>query len=430
MNFMQYLVILLLIFLNGLLSMIEFALVSVPKTRLQKLAQDGNDFAVRGLKIKENPNRFLSTIQVGITLIGIITGAIGGVELSLPAARYLINAGIPPSFAEPLSFILIVIFITYLSLVFGELIPKRLGLNFSEKIILIFVSPMHKLSLIFYPAVAVLSKSTEFFLSIFQIKANKKQIMNEDDVRILINETARLGIFDPAEKNIVEKVLDIKDATVKSLMTTGNKVIWLDINASIENINKIIKKYEYSYFPVCEGELDKVVGVIRTDSYLSANIGENKPKNIKSFLLKPLLIPENKKLLSALELFKRKRIHLGIIIDEYGNIEGIISLTDILEAIVGDIPETNDLQTNQIIKRDTKSWFVDGLLSTSDFREFFKIKNLGEGEDEDYHTIGGFVMDFLGRLPKVGDKILLADYSIEVLDMDGNRVDKVMVTKV
>jgi len=426
---MQYLVILFLISLNGLLSMIEFAFVSVPKTRLQKLAQDGNDFAVRALKIKENPNRFLSTIQVGITLIGIITGAIGGLELSLPAAQYLSNTGMSASLAEPLSFIFIVILITYLSLVFGELIPKRLGLNFSEKIILIFVSPMHKLSLIFYPVVTVLSKSTEFFLSLFQIKANKRQIINEDDVRILINETARLGIFDPAEKNIVEKVLDIKDTTVKSLMTTGNKVIWLDVNESIENINEIIKKYEYSYFPVCEGELDKIVGVIRTDSYLSASIGENKPKNIKPFMLKPLLIPENKKLLAALELFKRKRIHLGIIIDEYGNVEGIISLTDILEAIVGDIPDTNDLQTNQIIKRDTNSWFVDGLLSTSDFRDFFKIKNLGEGEDDDYHTIGGFVMDFLGRLPRVGDKILLAQYSIEVVDMDGNRVDKIMVRK-
>ena len=427
---MELFIIFILILLNGFLSMAEVALITVKKSRLKHLSSEGNLNAEIALQMAENPNRFFSTVQVGITLIGILTGAISGVALSDPLSRLFHTIGLNAGLADSLGFGIVVVFVTYLSLVIGELVPKRLGMNFSEKITLMVAGPMYNIAKIFNPFVDVLSGSTEFVMDIFHLKAKKKLPVSEEEVRLLIQEGAQMGVFEAIEKNIVEKVLNIGDAKVTALMKARNKVVWLDIKASDKDLIDTILANQYSYFPVADGELDNIIGVLRTDSFLAETIEkQGKRLDLKSLLHKPLLIPENKKVLDALELFKRMRIHLGIIIDEYGNVQGILTLTDILESIVGDIPDINEQEDAQIIRRNKNTWFVDGLVSNVYFKEFFKVQELPDEEEELYNTIGGFVMNELGMVPVVGDKVEINGYSLEVADMDGNRVDKLLVHK-
>lgn len=427
---MELVIIIILILLNGFLSMSEVALISTKKSRLKHLAEEGNKNAEIALQMAENPNRFFSTVQVGITLIGILTGAFGGLALSEPVSVFFYRIGIPPKAAESLGLALVVVGITYFSLVIGELVPKRLGMGFSDRVALLMAGPMFTLARVFHPFVEILTKSTDFVMHVLHIKTKKNLPVSEEEVRMLIQEGAQLGVFEAVEKNIVEKVLNIGDAKVTALMRARNKVMWLDVNASDTELTETILEHQYSYFPVSDGELDNIIGVLRTDSFLAETIEKKGKKlNIRQLLHKPLLIPENKKVLDALELFKRMRIHLGIIIDEYGNVQGIITLTDILESIVGDIPDINEQEDAQIIRRSKNTWYVDGLVSTAYFKDHFKIEEMPDEEEEEYNTIGGFVMNSLGRVPITGDKVTLNGYQIEVADMDGHRVDKVLVQK-
>lgn len=427
---MELIAILVLIVLNGLLSMSEIAIISAKKSKLKHMADEGNPQAALALEMAENPNRFFSTIQVGITLIGILTGAFGGVALSGPIAEILRVVGLNETLADTIAFTTVVILITYLSLVIGELVPKRLGMSFAERIALLMAGPMMTFSQVTKPFIDILTNSTDSVMKMLNIRTKKKLPVSEEEVRMLIQEGAQMGVFEAAEKNIVEKVLNIGDAKVTALMHARNKVVWLDIKASDEIITDTILKHQYSYFPVSNGELDNIIGVLRTDTFLADRI-ENKDKklNLKKMLHKPLLIPETKKVLDTLELFKRMRIHQGIIIDEYGNVQGIITLTDILESIVGDLPDINEQEDAQIKKRADGSWYADGLVSIPDFKEFFKIDEMPDEEEDEYNTIGGFVMNTLERVPTAGDTIELDAYTIEVADMDGHRVDKVIVQR-
>jgi len=427
---MELIIILFLIVLNGILSMSEIAIISVKKSRLKHLAQEGHPQAALALEIAENPNRFFSTVQVGITLIGILTGAIGGLVLAAPLAEVLELLRVPNTIAHTIAFSIVVALITYLSLVIGELVPKRLGMAFAERISLLVSGPMHSFSQLAYPFVEVLTNSTDTVMRMLNVRTRKKLPVSEEEVRLMINEGAQMGVFEAAEKNIVEKVLNIGDSKVTALMQARNKLIWLDINVTDKELTDTILEHQYSYFPVCNGELDKILGVIRTDSFLAHRITQgDKPLNIKKILHKPLLIPENKKVLDTLELFKRSRIHLGIIVDEYGSIEGVITLTDILESIVGELPDINEQEDTQIKKRNSTSWHVDGLVSTVDFKDFFHIDELPDEDEELYNTVGGFIMNSLERIPAEGDTIDLENYAIQVADMDGHRVDKVIVEK-
>lgn len=427
---MELIIILVLIILNGILSMSEVAIISVKKSRLKHLADEGHPQAALALDIAENPNRFFSTIQVGITLIGILTGAFGGVALSEPLARLLRVIGVGSPLSDTIALGIVVVIITYLSLVIGELVPKRLGLSFAEKIVLFVAGPMAAFSKFAYPFIEFLTKSTDSAMRMLNIRTSKKLLVSEEEVRMLIQEGAQMGVFEAAEKNIVEKVLNIGDAKVTALMHARSKVIWLDINAKDQVIIDTVLTHQYSYFPVSNGELDNIIGVLRTDTFLADRI-ENKDKklNLRKMLHKPLLIPENKKVLDTLELFKRMRIHQGIIIDEYGSVEGIITLTDILESIVGDLPDINEQEDSQIKKRSSTSWYVDGLVSTTDFKEYFEIEDLPEEDEEEYNTIAGLIMNTLERIPTTGDMIDIEGFTLEVADMDGARVDKIIVQK-
>lgn len=425
---MELLIIFTLIVLNGILSMAEIAIVSVKRSRFKYLKEQGDMRAGLVLDLTENPNTFFSTVQVGITLIGILTGALGGAVLSDPLSFLLIDLGVSVPLANSVALGFVVVSITLLSLIIGELVPKRLGFAFSEKLALFMSGPMYTLSRVFQPVVSVLSAVTDGILDLLQIHPKRNASVSEEEVRMLLQEGTTIGIFEKAEKNIVEKVLNIGDAKISTLMQSRSKVIYLDSNASYKEIKDTVLKHQYSYFPVAEGSLDNIVGVLRTDTFLAETILNGENSSIQELWHKPLLIPENKKVLEALELFKRSRIHLGVIIDEYGSVQGIVTLTDILEAIVGDLPDMNEQKEEQIVRRGHGSWFVDGLVPTAEFKDYFHVQTLTQEEGE-YNTIGGAVMSELGRVPVAGDKIELEDLTVEVADMDGNRVDQLIVSR-
>lgn len=425
---MELFVILFLIFLNGLLSMAEIAMVSVKKSKLHQLEAEGNAQAEVVLKLTDDPNKLFSTIQVGITLIGILTGALSGITLSEPFAMYFNSLGIPMGISTSGAFILVVLLTTYISIVIGELVPKRIGMQYSEKISLSMAMPMQYLSEFFSYAVTVLSTSTNFILNILNIKQSKQAPISGEEIKLMVQEGAQLGVFGKAERNIVEKALNLADISVNSLMTSRNKIVWIDEKMSIEEIKNLVLDNPYSYYPVCREDIDSVKGIISYDEILTELLSSKNP-NIKKHIIKAPLIPENKKVFNVLELFKRSRIHTGLIVDEYGHIEGLIHISDILEAIVGDLPEVNEKEEQKILKRSKNSWFVDGLLSVNDFKEYFDIEELPNEDEGGFNTIGGFVMDLVGRVPVSGDSFEIFNYSFEVVDMDGNRVDKIVVTK-
>lgn len=425
---MEIFLILFLILLNGMLSMAEIAMISVKRSKLKQLFENGNKNAEMVLKLTENPNKLFSTIQVGITLIGILTGALSGVTLSAPFARYLSIVGLPAGVSTSVAFIIVVMLTTYVSIVIGELVPKRIGLQYSERISLIMAFPMHFISSLFSHVVSILSKSTDFILQILGIKHAKQTTVSGEEVKLLIQEGAQTGVFGKSERNILEQAINLADIKVNSLMTTRNKVVWIEENLPIKELKELVLANPYSYYPVYKKDIDNVKGIISYDAILTEILSSEKP-SIKQHIIKAPLIPENKKVFHVLELFKRTRIHTGLIVDEYGHIEGLVHISDILEALVGDLPEVNEKEDLKVVKRSKNSWFVEGLLSINDFKDNFEIDALPHEHTGGFNTVGGFVMDHLGRVPVSGDQLEIDEYKIEVADMDGNRVDKVIITK-
>lgn len=425
---MELILIIVLILFNGLLSMAEIAIIASKRTKLQQLQEKGNKNAEIVLRLSDNPNTLFSTIQVGITLIGTLTGALGAVAFSSGFAEIFMSMGLPEGYSQTLAVGIVVFILTYISIIVGELVPKRLGLSNPEAISMFMARPMELLSMLFGPLVNVLSISTEGILKIFNIQPKQEVPLSLDEVRLLMKQGAQVGVFKSTEKNIVEKTLNLSDKRVTTVMTARNKIEWVDIDSDIESLKKAVLENQYSYYPVCKKDIDDVKGIINSDSLLAAFIS-NQKINVRDLMYKPLLIPENLKALQVMELFKRHHIHMGIVIDEYGSVQGIVTVTDILEAIVGDMPEIHDKEEKQIIRRNQNSWLVDGLLSTSEFKEHFRIESLPEEKEGGYNTVGGCLMHLLGRLPVSGDSIVIGDYKIEVMDMDGNRVDKVMIIR-
>lgn len=425
---MELIVILVLIIFNGLLSMTEIAIVAAKKSILQEKQSTGDKSAERVLKLVQNPNRLFSTIQVGITLIGVFTGAVGALTFSEPIATFFFDIGLPIGMSRTIALALVVIVTTYLSIVVGELVPKRLGLSYPEKVSLWMSGPMDVLSKIFAPIVRILSDSTEFLLRFLGIKSVKETPVSADELRFMLRQGAQMGIFKTTEKNIVEKTLNLRDANVTTVMTPRSKMVWIDIDSDFEALKTAVLANQYSYYPVCRDTIDHVEGIINSDALLAAFIAGEKIR-MKELMYQPLLIPENMKALQVMELFKRKHIHMGIVIDEYGAVQGLVTVTDILEAIVGDMPEIHDKEEKQIIRRDKNTWYLDGLLSTADYKEYFKGATLPDEKEGGFNTIGGFVMHKLGKVPTSGDRFTLGQYRFEVVDMDGNRVDKVMLVR-
>jgi len=424
---MEFLVILILIILNGVFAMAEIAIITAGRSKLQKKLQEGDNGAQAALDLKKLPNRFLSTIQIGITLVGIFAGAYGGVTIAESFAEFLHKIPIIDLYADGIALVLVVSVITYLSLLIGELVPKRIALQNPVKIACKLAGSMVMLSKISKPLVDLLSKSTESVLKILNIKPNSEPTVSDDEIKILLSEGAKSGVFEKTEKEIVERTFKLSDRKVNTLMTPRKEIIWLEFDSSFKKVRHKIVNNPHAFYPVCRDSIDKVIGIVRTESLLTEFLADEKIDFINN-LQKPIFIPESMDGLKVLEMFKKTGLHMALVVDEYGNVQGVISITDILEAIVGDIPSYDEHDEKDIVKRDDGTYLIDGLTPIDELKEYFGISKIPEERSGNFHTVGGFITNRIGSIPKTSDKIEYDSLKFEVMDMDGNRVDKVLIT--
>ncbi|QFS47963.1 hemolysin family protein [Nostoc sphaeroides] len=422
----EILIILVLIIANGVFSMSEMAIVSARKVRLQQLANQGDAKAKAALKLAESPNHFLSTVQVGISLIGILTGAFGGATIANRLAVYVKLVPLLAPYSEPLSFGIVVLIITYLSLIVGELVPKRLALNNPERIASIVAIPMEALAAIASPVVFLLSASTDLILRVLGITASTEPQVTEEEIKILIEQGTEAGTFEEAEQDMVERVFRLGDRPVSYLMTPRPDIVWLDLDDSAEENRQKMVDSAYSRYPVCQGGLDNVLGVMPVTDLLARSF-RGEPLDLTVGLRQPVFVPESTRGLKVLELFKQTITHMALVVDEYGVIQGLVTLNDIMSEIVGDVPSTDGQDQPQAVQREDGSWLLDGMLPVEEFLELFGMEEWKSEESGSYQTLGGFVITHLGRIPAAADHFEWQSMRIEVMDMDGNRVDKVLV---
>ncbi|WP_011307438.1 hemolysin family protein [Methanosarcina barkeri] len=421
-------IVLVLIALNGMFAMSEFALVSAKKTRLKQREEEGDKRATVALKLANDPTPFLSTVQIGITLVGIFAGAFSGATISEEFATYLGKFPALSPYSSAISITLVVLLITYLTLIFGELVPKRLALNDAESIASSIAKPMFYLSTIARPLVVILSSSTEAVLRIMRVRKTVEPPVTEEEIKIMFEEGARAGVFEKAELNMIEGVLEIGDRRVDSLMTHRTDLIALDLeDPTDENLQKMIES-DRSNFPAYEGDLNNIVGMVSVKKVLEKSV-ESGTINLKALATKPLFVPESASVLKLLEAFKETGVHIALITDEYGSIQGVITLHDILEAIVGEIRSLGEPVEAQVSVRDDGSWLIDGDTSIEKLKDVLSVDSFPGEELGYYRTTAGLIIFILQRIPVTGDHIVLGRLRYEVVDMDGNRIDKVMVTQ-
>lgn len=431
---MSYLVeigiIVILIALNGLFAMSEFAIVSAKKTILRLRSEKGDYGAATALELSEDPTSFLSTIQIGITLVGIFAGAFGGVTIAGKLSSYFTMYPVLAPYSELLSVTMVVFAITYLTLVFGELVPKRIALADAEKIASGVAKPMVLLSKAASPLVFVLSRSTESVLKLLRVKESSDVPVSEDEVRVMLEEGTVAGVFEKNEMEMVEGVFDLGDRRVESLMTHRPDIVALDLKyPDEENILKM-RMTTHSNFPAYEDDLDNIVGMVSVKDVLSGMLEDGKI-DLKSLATKPLFVPETLRVLKLIESFKEAGLHIALVNDEYGSIQGIVTLHDILEVIVGQVRESGEKISKPVILRDDGSWLVDGRTRVDSIKKILSFDGelFGEGEGN-YDTVAGLVMYELQRVPLEGDLFEDGGFRFEVMDMDGNRVDKVLIIKI
>jgi len=422
----EILIILVLIVANGIFSMSEMAIVSARKVRLQQLANQGDPKAKAALKLAESPNNFLSTVQIGISLIGILTGAFGGATIASRLAVYMRLVPFLTPYSEPVSFGIVVLIITYLSLIIGELVPKRLALNSPERIAAIVAIPMRALATLASPAVHLLSASTDMVLRIMGITPSLEPQVTEEEIKILIEQGTEAGTFEEAEQDMVERVFRLGDRPVSSFMTPRPDIVWLDLEDTTEENRQKMSENGYSRYPVCQGGLDNVLGIIPVTDLLARSL-RGDSLDLTVGLRQPVFVPESTRGLKVLELFKQTITHMALVVDEYGVIQGLVTLNDIMSEIVGDVPSADGEEDPQAVQREDGSWLLDGMLAVEEFFELFGLEEWDFEERGSYQTLGGFVITHLGRIPAAADHFEWQGMRIEVMDMDGNRVDKVLV---
>jgi putative hemolysin len=425
--FTEIILVLLLIIANGLFSMSEMALVSARKARLRKMADEGSAGASAALVLAANPNDFLSTVQIGITLIGILAGAYGGASISKPLAEWL---GTFPTFAEHsvnISFIIVVTGITFLSLVIGELVPKQLALSHAERIAASVAPPMRFISFISAPFVRVLGIASTFVLWALRIRVGDEQSVTEEEVKLLLDEAARSGHVEESEQDIVHNVLALNDIRVSSLMTRRSDLVSLDIDEPVVRTLQKVADSKHTYYPVYDKNLENVLGLVSFKQLFGESV-YGRTIDLRQHMVTPLYVPQNTSALKLLELFKQSRKHIALAIDEYGGIQGIVTITDVLESMVGELSLVEQNVEPQLTKRDDGSWLIDGLASCEILKKVLKLNAVPDESIGGFDTVGGMMMTRISRIPRVGDRFEHENMRFEVVDMDGNRVDKIMVT--
>lgn len=418
----EVIIIFFLILLNGLFSMAEIALVSARKARLEGQANKGDKRAAEALALSEHPDKFLSTVQIGITLIGILTGIYSGENLKTNLVAFLNRFESVKDYSGGLATAIIVVIITYFSLVLGELVPKRIGLSRPETIAKIMAGPMKIVSIITYPFIWLLSRSTHLIVSIFNIKAKDTQV-TEEEIKAIISEGTEQGTIEEAEQEIIERIFHLGDRNITSLMTHRSDIIWFDLTDNEVSMKEKILREPHSIYPICEGDIDVIKGMVSLkDLYVTNDLTA-----FGQYMKPALFVPENITAYTLLEKFKERKMHAAFIVDEYGSVQGMVTLNDILEAIVGDMPQ-HDLEDYEIVKREDGSYLVDAQIPFYDFlSRFEKTEWMNEGEQE-FDTLAGFILHRLERIPHTGDHLEWQGFRFEIIDMDAQRIDKVLVT--
>lgn len=424
---MDIVIILVLILLNGLFSMSEIALVSSRKTKLEIAAKGGNKKAHAALQLANEPNRFLSTVQIGITLIAILTGIYSGEQFNVYVQPVVEGFAPLQPYAKTISVGIITLVVTFLTLVFGELVPKRIGMARPEEISMWMVTPMNVLSKVTSPFIWLLSKSSEGLVKLMGIQESDSSV-TEEEIKSLIQEGATGGTIEEIEHEIVQNVFHLGDRRITSLMTSSNEVTFLDIeDVWTENRQKVMDK-KHSVYPVCKDGIDNMVGLLYIKDVLDRGL-EDALQGLEELVREPLFIPENNHAYQVLEKFQREKIHFGVIVDEYGNVQGIVTMNDILDALVGDISENNEFEF-EITPRDDGSYLIDAALPFDDFLQEFEIEISNRKEYNGFDTMGGFALEILKEIPDTGDKFTWQGYEFEIVDMDKNRIDKMLIKKI
>jgi putative hemolysin len=419
---MEILIIVLLTLFNGVLAMSEAAILAARKTRLQQLADEGDQRAKITLAMAQDPNRFLSTVQIGITLVGILAGAFGGATVAESIARQLETIPALVPYSVTIGVLVVVLFTTYLSLVIGELVPKRLALQNPERIAMMVAPWMARVSGLTGPFVRLLGISTDFVLRLTGVQASGDPPISEEEIRVLIRQGVQAGVFEQAEENMVAGVFKLVDRRINMMMTPRTEIEWLDLNDALEVNRQIVMNSPHSRFPVGRGSLDNLQGIVRAKELLNRSLS-GQEFDLMSILREPLVIPETAAASHALELFKQSNTHIALVLGEHGGIEGLITMNNLIEEIIGSVDEPEGVQ------REDGSWLFDGLMAVDEFKEMVGVKALPEEEEGHYQTLGGFVMAQLGHIPKAADHFEWEGLRFEVMDMDGMRVDKVLVAK-
>lgn len=412
-----------LIILNGVFAMAEIALVSARKARLEAQANKGDARAKEALDLASHPEKFISTTQIGITLIGILNGIFSGDKIKTDLVSFLNQFNFISPYSGAVATTIVVILITYFSLVLGELVPKRIGLSNPEGIAKSLAAPMRVITSITYPFIWLLTKSSNTIVKLFNLKSTDNQV-TEEEIKAIISEGTEQGTIEETEQEIIERVFHLGDRNITSLMTHRTDVVWLDINSTVDDIKNHSDETIHSVYPVCDKNIDSVKGVVSLKDIFRA------PKEtlLKDLMKTAAYVPENNTAYHLLEKFKQTKTHYAFIVDEYGTLQGIITLNDILEAIVGDISEPHE-EDYEIIKRDDGSYLIDAQVPYYNFLSYFsKTEWIDEGEQDAFDTLAGFILHYLERIPVTGDKMKWRGFEFEIIDMDGHRIDKLLVS--
>ena len=412
----------LLIIINGLLVMSEIALVSARKTRLEAMAKKGDQKAGAALALSENPEKFLSTAQIFITLIAILTGVYSGEKFGHLVQPSIEKIALLQPYAKTISTVIIVIIVTFLSIIFGELVPKRLGMLRAEKIARLVAGPMNFLSVVTYPIVWLLSKISQLFFKIFNIKTSGDNAVTEEEIKAMISEGSEHGTIEEEEKDIIERLFHLGDRNITSLMTHRTDIVWFDEQETVQDFKDRFEVLTYSTYPVCNKVVDDITGVIFVKDIVKAS-----PATLlKDLAVQAMFVPENNSAYQLLEKFKSSQIHSCFIVNEYGTLEGMITLNDVLEAIIGEVPQSGQDEYG-IVERHDGTFLIDAQIPFYDFLSHFeKTEWMNEGE-HDFDTLAGFVLHELKHIPETGERFEWNGFDIEIIDMDGQRIDKLLV---
>jgi len=419
----------LLILLNGVFAMSELAMMTARKSRLQRQAERGSRGAAMALKLANEPTRFLSTVQVGITLIGILSGAFAEVAVADEIEAWIARSPTLQPYSNAMALILVVVLITYFSLVFGELVPKRTALAHPEAVATVIAQPLNLIAAVAALPVRLLSGSTELIIRILGIKPRAGDEVSEEDVSALVARAASTGVFTRQEHALFQRTMQVGDLTVRDLMVPRTQVVWIDEHTTMDELQVLIGTSPYSHFPVCKGSLDHMIGVVHLKDLITYGILAGRDFKLGVVAKPPLFAPETKPALRMLDEFKRTKTHIAFVVDEYGGTLGLLTLNDVLSALIGDIGRRGEEPKPKAVQRDDGSWLMDGLLPLREARIVLALTFDSPDDEPSAHTMAGLVLGLLGHVPEVGESVTWNGWRLEVIDMDGSRIDQILVSK-